>query len=213
MFLLCKVSFVPNCIRRKNVAKKDRRRMILGAALKVFAEQGLISPPIPFITKTAGVATGTFYSYFTSRDDLINTLYDEVESQITSHICSLNISSIECTEDKIKNLIAGLLNFFLEDRSRLFFLCNFHNSPYGANLRKNRGLASPNLGSILSQLLQEGIDEGLVIDMPIDIHFKYCVDVLMSIARDHHLSVQTIEPPHLDQIALMSIKSIKRSAE
>jgi AcrR family transcriptional regulator len=53
----------------------DKRIAILEAALRVFAERGNLSAPTSAISKAAGVAEGTLFTYFKSKDDLVNQLY------------------------------------------------------------------------------------------------------------------------------------------
>lgn len=194
------------------MAKKERRRLILDAALEIFAERGLVSPPIPTITSHAGVATGTIYSYFKSRDDLIQTLFNEVETQLVVAILNDEDAFFSCctTVERIRSHMAALVKFFLEDRNRFFFYYNFHNSPYGASYRKKRGEIPHDLGSTLSPLFQAGIDAGVIVDIPIDILFKFCVELHMAIVRDHFLAVQLLTPDLLDQIISMSLKSITK---
>lgn len=53
----------------------DKRTAILDAALRLFAERGNLSAPTSAISKEAGVAEGTLFTYFKSKDDLLNQLY------------------------------------------------------------------------------------------------------------------------------------------
>lgn len=56
---------------------EHRRAALLDAATKVFAEHGL-SAPTSLISKTAGVAEGSLFTYFKTKDELINALYREI---------------------------------------------------------------------------------------------------------------------------------------
>jgi len=53
---------------------EDKRNAILEAATRVFAEQGT-SAPTARIAREAGVAEGTLFTYFESKDALLNELY------------------------------------------------------------------------------------------------------------------------------------------
>jgi len=57
---------------------KEKRDAILAAAAKVFAERGL-SAPTSAISSEAGVAEGTLFTYFESKEDLVNALYRELK--------------------------------------------------------------------------------------------------------------------------------------
>ena len=51
-----------------------RRRELLQAAVGVFAEKGIASASVDDIVRAAGVAKGTFYLYFATKDDAINAV-------------------------------------------------------------------------------------------------------------------------------------------
>jgi AcrR family transcriptional regulator len=53
----------------------DKRRAILDAAARVLAERGLVDSPTSAISKAAGVAEGTLFTYFKSKEELFNELY------------------------------------------------------------------------------------------------------------------------------------------
>lgn len=53
----------------------DPRDRILAAALDLFEEHGFDATAVPEIAKRAGVATGSIYRYFASKDELVNALY------------------------------------------------------------------------------------------------------------------------------------------
>lgn len=58
----------------------DKRRRILDAAVRVFARKGYFAARVSDIAKKAGVADGTIYLYFRSKEDLLVRLFDEVMS-------------------------------------------------------------------------------------------------------------------------------------
>src|SRR6266853_3156193 len=57
--------------------RNDKRARILDAAVKVFAERGYFSSTVAEIARAAGVADGTIYLYFKSKDDLLLSVFDE----------------------------------------------------------------------------------------------------------------------------------------
>jgi AcrR family transcriptional regulator len=64
---------------------EDKRNAILAAALTVIAEQGE-SAPTARIAKLAGVAEGTLFTYFSSKDELLNHLYLQLKSELREAI-------------------------------------------------------------------------------------------------------------------------------
>ena len=55
----------------------EKRRIILDAAVRVFARQGFHSARVSDIANEAGVAYGLVYHYFDSKDEVLDTLFLE----------------------------------------------------------------------------------------------------------------------------------------
>ena len=67
---------------------EDKRNAVLDAATRVFAERGLAAAPTSEISKRAGIAEGTLFTYFKSKDDLINSLYREIKLELADAMMS-----------------------------------------------------------------------------------------------------------------------------
>ncbi|GAA0338815.1 TetR/AcrR family transcriptional regulator [Micropruina glycogenica] len=65
--------------------KHERRAQLVAAAAEAFARQGVAATSVADIVRDAGVAQGTFYLYFTSKDDVILAVVEGVaETMLTS---------------------------------------------------------------------------------------------------------------------------------
>ena len=58
-------------------AATDKRRVILDAAVRVFARQGFHTCRVSDIADQAGVAYGLVYHYFSSKEEILDTLFLE----------------------------------------------------------------------------------------------------------------------------------------
>jgi AcrR family transcriptional regulator len=67
---------------------EDKRNAILDAATRLFAERGLTAAPTSEISKQAGVAEGTLFTYFGTKDELINSLYREIKLELADAMMS-----------------------------------------------------------------------------------------------------------------------------
>jgi AcrR family transcriptional regulator len=67
---------------------EDKRNGILEAATRLFAERGLTAAPTSEISKQASVAEGTLFTYFQTKDDLINALYREIKLELADAMMS-----------------------------------------------------------------------------------------------------------------------------
>ena len=67
---------------------EDKRSMILDAAITVFAERGVWSTPTSAISRVAGVAEGTLFNYFATKDVLVNELYRALKLELADVLLS-----------------------------------------------------------------------------------------------------------------------------
>ncbi len=58
-------------------AAADKRRVILDAAVRVFARRGFHTCRVADVAEEAGVAYGLVYHYFSSKDQILDTLFVE----------------------------------------------------------------------------------------------------------------------------------------
>src|SRR6202047_2198132 len=68
--------------------REDKRNAILDAATRVFAARGLTAAPTSEISKQAGIAEGTLFTYFETKEDLINALYREIKLELADAMMS-----------------------------------------------------------------------------------------------------------------------------
>jgi TetR/AcrR family fatty acid metabolism transcriptional regulator len=62
---------------RRTERKAEKRLAILEGAVRVFAEKGFFNATVAEIARAAGVADGTIYLYFKSKDELLLSVFDE----------------------------------------------------------------------------------------------------------------------------------------
>jgi len=63
-------------------ARRDKRKAILQAAIEVFAQKGFHRSRVADIARRAGVADGTIYLYFASKDDILITIFEEKMTEL-----------------------------------------------------------------------------------------------------------------------------------
>src|SRR3954469_14702125 len=63
-----------------------KRERILEAAVKVFAAEGFYNAKVAQIAEQAGVADGTIYLYFKSKDDLLISLFEDRMEMVNANL-------------------------------------------------------------------------------------------------------------------------------
>jgi TetR/AcrR family fatty acid metabolism transcriptional regulator len=64
----------------------DKRERILDAAVRVFAKNGFFLTRVSDIAKAAGIADGTIYLYFKSKDALLISLFEDRVEKLLSYL-------------------------------------------------------------------------------------------------------------------------------
>ena len=64
----------------------DKRERILAAAERIFARHGFFAARVSEIAKEAGVADGTIYLYFKSKDDVLISLFEHRMKQVNAEL-------------------------------------------------------------------------------------------------------------------------------
>ena len=72
----------------------DKRRRILDAALRVFADRGYHGTAVPEVAAAAEVSTGTLYHYFASKELLVNEVYRDAKQRLRAALLD-NLPAID----------------------------------------------------------------------------------------------------------------------
>ena len=61
----------------RSIAQEEKRRLILDAAVRVFARRGYHTSRVGDIAEEAGIAHGLLYHYFASKEEVLQTIFRE----------------------------------------------------------------------------------------------------------------------------------------
>ena len=92
----------------------DRRRQILEAAVKVFARSGFHRARVGDIAAEAGVAYGLVYHYFTSKEELLETIFRDTWTQMLARVREVEGSGVDASE-QVRQVTALLLRTWRRD--------------------------------------------------------------------------------------------------
>jgi AcrR family transcriptional regulator len=95
----------------KKNAPVDKKELILACARELFSNQGFKDTNVADITRKAGMATGTFYLYYTSKDSLFMELYIEENVKLKNTIMAdfnSDDEPLQALQDLMQRNIAGM---------------------------------------------------------------------------------------------------------
>jgi TetR/AcrR family fatty acid metabolism transcriptional regulator len=81
----------------------DKREAILRAAIKVFARNGYFNSKVSDIAGEAGIADGTVYLYFKSKEEILHSVFDRAMEEFISE-GKREIAGIEKVTDKLRRI-------------------------------------------------------------------------------------------------------------
>jgi TetR/AcrR family transcriptional regulator, fatty acid metabolism regulator protein len=92
----------------------DKRRVILDAAVRVFARQGFHTCRVSDIADEAGVAYGLVYHYFGSKDEVLDTLFLERWGLMVDAIAAIDARDIPA-RDKLRDVASFIVESYRHD--------------------------------------------------------------------------------------------------
>lgn len=97
----------------RRTSREDKRRRIIDAAVEVFAEKGFFGARVSEIANAAGVADGTIYLYFKSKDDILISLFEEKMAEILARFVAM-LEELDDPEEKMRRYIVEHLRLVAE---------------------------------------------------------------------------------------------------
>lgn len=103
-------------------AADDKREMILESALMLFGTKGFYESKISDIAEHAGIAKGTIYLYFSSKEDLFKAMTERDFSVFLEGLAAVSKSSA-AFDERLFMLAGKHLGYFYKRRNfkRIFF--------------------------------------------------------------------------------------------
>ena len=98
----------------RSIAALDKRKRILDAAIRVFAEHGYHGSRVGDIAEDAGVAHGLLYHYFSSKEEVLRTIFVENWGQLIARFRAVEASD-EPAETKLEGIAKILLRTWRND--------------------------------------------------------------------------------------------------
>jgi len=91
------------------------RKEILEVAVTIFAEKGYEATSVDEIVEKAGIAKGTFYYYFRTKEELFHEIIDEGVGTLYQ-LMDKSIQNLNTKEEKIRKILEIEIDFFKQYR-------------------------------------------------------------------------------------------------
>jgi len=142
----------------------SKRDAVVKSAYELFAKEGFHNTTTAKISKNAGVATGTLFTFFKTKEELIDTIYLEAKEEILRKI-QIAIDLEKSVYQNLKIVFRTWGKWALKEPIKFKFVIQYSNSAYITETTKEQVASNC---SNFNSIYQRGIDEGLIKDLPID---------------------------------------------
>ncbi len=144
----------------------NKRERLIAAAVELFAEKGFFYTTTAEVSAHAGVAAGTLYLYFNSKDDLLVATLDTFLDGFSLNVMP-TVYSGTSAQDKLRNFVMEYASYLENNRdlAQVFFVELRQNN---MALRNAAGRVWDRYHTIVRDLVKDIRREGLLADAETD---------------------------------------------
>jgi len=149
----------------------DKRALIIDAAIELFAADGFWNTSTASISKKAGVATGTLFNQFDSKDALIDALYAELKQESLAAVTAA-AAEVEGLRDILAASWRAYIGWALANPARYRLLDQLRVSELVSAEARSRVAETY---AEFTALMDGARKTGAIIDLPLDYHFDLLI--------------------------------------
>lgn len=173
---------------KRELTKLNNRESILNSAREVFAELGYGATTVRDVIRKTGLASGTFYNYFKSKEELFEAIMDDGMRRIRPRLKADRIRSRNF-EEFIRNAYSTYFDYLVTDR-HMFQMIRGNQTWFRVRMDTPEVLAGL---EEIREYIEEDIRDG---NLP-DVDSEYLMAAVVGIATeigDRMVLRQTLEP-------------------
>ncbi|MGI9584167.1 MAG: TetR/AcrR family transcriptional regulator [Acidimicrobiia bacterium] len=156
------------------MSPKDRPAAIRRALRDLVAERGFHGASMSAVAEEAGVATGTAYVHYESKDELVFDTYLEIKAGLASAVME-NLDASADALDQWSHILKASNVYLSEEPERARFLTQLEESPYYEEAHQRLVAA----GDPLSDAGRNSDMFDLLIDLPWEVIYALSLGVLV----------------------------------
>jgi AcrR family transcriptional regulator len=133
---------------QKRPKKRERTQtQLIEAAIRVFAEKGIGGAPVQAIAHEAGLANGTFYNHFASKQELVVAVAGHLMDKVSDQIAA----SVRALEDPAEWVSVAVRRFNEKARQ----------DPVWANVTVRLGASASSVSDRIAANMTRDLEEGI----------------------------------------------------
>lgn len=113
----------------------EKREAILKATLELITENGFHATPMSLVATRAGVAAGTIYHHFESKEQIINEIYAQLKERMGAALMQNHQPESDYRE-RFFRFWTNLFEHYTQHPTEFLFLEQYANSPFITSITK-----------------------------------------------------------------------------
>lgn len=200
------------------MARKDpeeRRIELLKTAQDLFYKQGYDDTSIAEIIQVVGIAKGTFYHYFHSKEDLLAQLAEQ-QTDVALRSIEKKVSSLGGNAvDKFRGLIANILDWKIENREMMMaYVRAMYSDKNLLMRRKINQIYIEKVMPIFSKVIYQGTEEGIFnVQSPEDTSETFLYMLIAMAERIAPITLSAAEDPKRVEELVAKVLSFENALE
>lgn len=179
------------------VKVEDKRAAVMQAMMELVTEYGFHGTAMSMVAKRAGVAAGTIYHYFESKEEIINQLYTELNHRMGATLLEESTGK-GTTKERFFGFYANLYQYFITHPDEFHFLEQYANSPFITQAAKEE---RQRFNQPVLDFLQQGMELGVLRPLDLRILIALVYGHVVSLAKLHLSAEMEISAEQLEQAA------------
>ena len=166
---------------KRELTKSNNRSLIIASGVNVFLKKGFAETTVRDIIRSTGLASGTFYNYFKSKEEVLVAIFDDSAKEIGENFRSDKHTIPKDFESFLRNKILTFLNYISKKPEIYFIMSNNH------NLVTNFSINTPQIIleiDYLKEEVMEGVKEGVFPKIDTDLFALVTRPVVDSLAQE-----------------------------
>ncbi|KAA3655739.1 MAG: TetR/AcrR family transcriptional regulator [Chloroflexi bacterium] len=183
-----------------------KRQRILTATIQLIDENGLQSTPMSAIAKRAGVAMGTIYHHFPSKEALVAELYQELTDKLGNYVLA-DYDAKAPVRTRLAQMVKNSIKFILLHPQEFMFWDQYAYSPYIKPLAK---VDKSGWMKAMKQIFVDGQAQEIL--KPIDNEFltKVVWGIISALVKGHIVGKIVLDEAALETAVSLCWDAIKR---
>lgn len=185
----------------------DKKQKIIDTAITLFVKNGIHTTSMQALAKNAGIATGSIYTYFDSKETLVMDIFHLLVAESIS-VTIQNYDPEQSVQQRFYYLLEQKIRYDIEHPHKFRFMAMCVYEPMIMQIVKTENSCEQ---SPLAAVLERGKSENLIKNLALEDLFYHIFGGIASLLEWRLFNQQRVSDTDIDNMIEMAWDSIKKT--